>query len=210
MRVGKTRPKRRHDRYYAGVEHLRDGPRIDARDPPDIAPVRRLGDLLSPEEPVAVEGPRVGAARLQAADDVGIDDVVQSAADDFHRRLVGDAKPPDELRLVAGLLDRLGNRLAAAVDDDKLYPDGVHEREIVHEAFEIVFGLHDGPADLHEDDGPLEILDVRQSLRQDGSFRRGCFKSLHCRILYHISTSLASWILSSKSDILYCMILYHK
>ena len=107
VRVGKTRPERRHDRYYAGVEHLRDGPRVDARDPPDIAPVRRLGDLLRPEEPVAVERPRVGAARLQAADDVGVDDVVQRAADDFHRRLVGDAEPADELRLVAGLLDRL-------------------------------------------------------------------------------------------------------
>jgi hypothetical protein len=184
--VGDARRDRGHHRDDPGVEHLADRA---GRDLDHLAHVAAVGalDLLCAEDPVAVEGLGVRAQPAEPADDVGVDHVVEGAPDDLHRLLVGHALALDERRLVAGVPDGAGDRLAAAVHQHHLDADGVEEGEVAGNGLELLVELHHRPAELHEHHRAFEVLNVRQCLRKHRRLRLRCIQSIHeFGILYHI------------------------
>ena len=174
-----ARPQRRDHRDDVRVEHLDDRARRHLTDLADI-PAIGLFDLPRGEKPVAVKRLRIRAAVAETLNDVGIHHVVERLADDLHRLRVRHPQPFHELRLVAGHLDCLRNRLAAAVHNHDLDADGIEKGNVIHNGVQVFLDLHHRSAELDEDDRPLEILNVRQSLGQNRSFRLRCVYSFHC------------------------------
>ena len=70
------------------------------------------------------------------------------------------------------------------MDDDDLYADCAHEGDIVHEGVEVGLDLHDAAAELYQHNGPLEVLNVWQSLDENRSLGRRCVHFFHLEVYY--------------------------
>src|SRR5579859_1023014 len=111
---------------------------------------------------------RLAAEFLDRLNDVAVDHVGEHVFDDLHRFLVGYPHPVDELGVDPRLLHRLRDRLAAAVNDDRVDAHGFeknHVRRDTRTHFWIR-GIHEAAAVFDDKCGTAEALHVWQCFHQ--------------------------------------------
>jgi hypothetical protein len=89
--------------------------------------------------------------------------------------LVGISTTLDPDRLKAGLVHRLCDGLSAAVDDNRLHPDGGHEGDIGQELFSQRDIFEDAAAELYYDDSAAKAADILHRLDERTSFCNSFF-----------------------------------
>ena len=103
-------------------------------------------------------------------DDLLVDLAAEHHLDDVHRGLVGDAKPGDERRADAHLLERGVDLRPAAVHHDHLDADVAKQANVLGEA-RLELGVDHGvPAVFDDERAPVKAPDVGKRLVQDGGF----------------------------------------
>ncbi len=86
------------------------------------------------------------------------------------RAFIGVAPALNELGLKPRFFHGIGDRLAAAVDDDGAHPDRLHEDDVGKDFAELVIIVHERAAELDDDDLLIEALDVPERFNQRGRF----------------------------------------
>ena len=116
---------------------------------------------------------RLATLGLDEIDDEPVDLVAQDLLGDGQGAFIGVSPAHDHLRLEAGRFHRLVDRLPAAVDEDRLHADVIHEDDVVEQIGERLFIVHDGPADFDDDDFVVESLDVAEGFHKSRSLVDG-------------------------------------
>jgi hypothetical protein len=92
---------------------------------------------------------------------------------DRERAFVGISAALDPLGRQAGGFHRLVDGLAAAVHENRLHADVIHEDDVGEDVGEGDLIVHDGPADFDDHHLVVESLDVGKGLNEAGGFIDG-------------------------------------
>ena len=124
------------------------------------------------------------AEDVEGIDDEAVDVAAENVLGDGEGAFVGVAPALDELGLQAGFFHGIGDRLAAAVDDDGAHSDGLHEDDVGEDFAELVVVVHERAAEFDDDDFFVEALDVAEGLDEGlGFFDDGGFNGhIHGRV----------------------------
>jgi hypothetical protein len=116
-----------------------------------------------------MQADRPAAPAFQSLNDVGVDLVGQHVRDDAERLFVGVAPALNKTRLDSRLRHCSGDGLAAAVDENRLQTDGLHEHDVLEERVQSIRALHDAAAQFDDDQLVTELPDIPERFEQDFS-----------------------------------------
>ena len=161
---------------------------VDADDFPDEAQVDFLalfialgGELFDLEYLVAGDADGLASKLVDRLDDLGVDVVGEHVLDDTDGRFAGNAQAVDKPRLDARLAHLRGDRLAAAVDQDRVDADRFQEHDVAQQPVDGVFIFHRAAAVF--DDEKLAAIFLHERERLNEGFRADEMRGLgHYRI----------------------------
>ncbi len=116
---------------------------------------------------LAAEADRAPALGVNRADDLLVDRSGEHHLDDLHRRLVGDAQAPGEVRFDAELLQHHADLRAPAVHDHRIDAGLLQKHHVLGEIARLVLIPHGVAAVLHHDDRVVVAQHMRQRLHED-------------------------------------------
>ena len=167
---------RRQDRDQLAAEDLLEHGRVDLVGLADKAEIddvlagrMRAVDLARADHGavLAAEADRAAALGVDGAYDLLVDRSGEHHLDDLHRRLVGDAQAPGELRFDAELLQHQADLRAAAMHDDRIDAGLFEKHHVLGEVARFLLVPHRVAAVLHDDDRLVIAQHVRQRLHED-------------------------------------------
>ena len=108
----------------------------------------------------------IAAQTIQLCHKVLVDLAAQDRLDNIHGGLIGIAQAIHKMRLVADLLQHVGNFRTAAMDNDHTDTNQMQQDNILHNCLAQLLGNHSITAVLHHDGLAGKLLDIGQCLDQ--------------------------------------------
>ena len=178
LAVGAEADRRDH-RDHVGNDQLLQHLRVDRARLADEAEVEDLLDVrirvapgaaqLARLDQIAVlarDADRGAAGGVDGGDDLFVDLARQHHLDDFHRRLVGDAEPVDEVAFDVQPLQHGTDLGAAAVDHDRVDADPLQQHDVVGEVARQPRLAHRVAAKFDDERSPGIAAQIGQRLDQ--------------------------------------------